>query len=81
MELAKEKQVRLLQRLFCPKEFFEHLYFASMYSALNELLEYIYFYVSTTLLHTLLLLVSIIDESLEVVFEEWKRENESKISL
>ena len=81
MELAKEKQVRLLQRLFCPKEFFEHLYFASMYSALNELLEYIYFYVSTTLLHTLLLLVSIIDESLEVVFEECKWENESKISL
>ena len=81
MEFAKEKQVRLLQRLFCPKEFFEHLYFASMYSALNELLEYIYFYVSTTLLHTLLLLVSIIGESLEVVFEECKRENESKISL
>ena len=81
MELAKEKQVRLLQRLFCPKEFFEHLYFASMYSALNELLEYIHFCVSTTLLHTLLLLVSIIDESLEVVFEECKWENESKISL
>ena len=81
MEFAKEKQVRLLQRLFCPQEFFEHLYFASMYSALNELLEYIYFYVSTTLLHTLLLLVSIIGESLEVVFEECKRENESKISL
>ena len=52
-----------------------------MYSALNELLEYIYFYVSTALLHTLLLLVSIIDESLDVVFEECKRENESKISL
>ena len=61
LELAKAKRGHFFYHLFCLKKFF--LTFVSMYSVLNALLEYIYFYISKTLLHTLLLLVFEIVES------------------
>ena len=46
MELVKGKRGHFLYRLFCPKEIFWTFVFYSMYSALNTLSEYIYFYIS-----------------------------------
>ena len=40
-----------------------------MYSVLNKLSEYIYFYISKTLPHTYLLLVFEITESLKCIFD------------
>ena len=63
--LAKEERGHFLYRLFCPKGFFFKICFMLMYSALNTLSEYIYFYITKTLLHTLLLLILKIVERLQ----------------
>ena len=49
--------------------FFKHLCFISMYSILNTLSEFKYFYISKILLHTLLLLVLKIVESAHCIFK------------
>ena len=49
------------------KESFTYLGFISIYSVLNKLSEYIYFYMLKTLRHAILLLVFKIDESLQCI--------------
>ena len=54
-------------RVFFVPSILPALSFISMHSVLNTLSEYTYFYISKTLLHTLLLLVSKIVESLQCI--------------
>ena len=57
MEFAKEKRGHFLYHLFCPIEIFKYLWFISVYSVLNTLSEYTYFYISKSItLYTFLFL-------------------------
>ena len=67
MELAIENKIIFCTVNFIRREFFKDLCFISMYSVLNTLSEYTCFYILKTLLHTLLLLVFKIVESLQLL--------------
>ena len=67
LEFAKEQRGHFLYRLSCPKGIFLIFIFMSMFSVLNTLSEYIYFAYQKTLIHTLLLLIFKIVESLQCI--------------
>ena len=55
---------------FVRREFFEHVCFISMYSILNSLSKYIYFYISKNIASYIFLLVFKIVESLQCILKE-----------
>ena len=69
MELAKEKRGHFLYCSFYLKDIFKHLCFISMYSVLNTLSEYTYFYISKNITSYTFLLVFKIVESLQCILE------------
>ena len=65
----KKKEGIFCTVCFVRRDFFFKICFMLMYSALNTLSEYIYFYITKTLLHTLLLLILKIVESLQSILK------------
>ena len=63
----KKKEGIFLYRLFCPKGIFLYLCFISMYSVLNTLSEYIYFYISKNI--TSYTFFFVIVESLHCIYK------------
>ena len=71
MELAKEKRRHFLYRWFWPKEFFFNMFFISLYSVLNTLSEYTYFYLSKNITSYIFLLFRKIIESLQCIMKHY----------
>ena len=74
----KKKEGIFCTVYFVQKKFFWHLYFISMYSVLNTLSEYTYFYISKNITLYLFLLVFKIVESLQCIL---KRSDLFKLQL
>ena len=65
--LQKKNSAFFVTFILSKGSFTYHLGFIPIYSVLNKLSEYIYFYILKTLLHAILLLVFKIDESLQCI--------------
>ena len=65
----RKKRAFFVTVYFVQKKFFWHLYFISMYSVLNTLSEYTYFYISKNITLYLFLLVFKIVESLQCILK------------
>ena len=70
LKIAKEKKVHFLYYLFCPKKLYlTYLFYLNVYSVLNTLSKYTYFYISKNITSYTFLLVFKIVESLHCILE------------